>query len=82
MFATWQGQYLAARKKGQPPEACADTCSSLSGLRGLCLCGDRSQLVDMLRTVTNDPLGYVTFKPSCRAISLLGMCSCQGRDAE
>lgn len=79
MFTTWQGQYLATRKKDQPPEACADMRLSLSGL---CLCGDRSQLVDMLRAVTDDPLGYVTFKLAWRAISLLGMCSYPGKDAE
>lgn len=69
-------------RKDQPPEACADMRSSLSGLRGLCLCGDRSQLVDVLRAVTDDPLGYVTFKLAWRAISLLGMCSYPSRDAK
>lgn len=82
MLTTWQGQYLAARRKDQPPEACTDMRSSLSGLRGLSLYGDRSQLVDMLRAVTDDPLGYVTFKLALRAISLLGMCSYPGRTAE
>lgn len=56
--------------------------SSLSGLRGLYLCGDRSQLVDVLRAVTDDPLGYVTFKLAWRAVSLLGMCSYPSRDAK
>lgn len=79
MFTTWRGQYLATRKMDRPPEACADMCSS--HLRGLCLCGDRSQLVDMLRAVTDDPLGYVNFKLAWRAISLLGICSYPSRDA-
>lgn len=79
MLTTWQGHYLAARRKDQFPEACADMCSALSGLRGLSLCGDRSQLVDMLRAVTDDPLGYVPFKLAWRAISLPGMCSCPSR---
>lgn len=43
------------------------------------MCEDRSQLVDMLRAVTDDPLGYVTFKLAWRVASLLAMCSYPGR---
>lgn len=82
MFTTWQGQCLAAGKKSRPPEACTNMRSSLAGLRGLCVCGDRSQLVDMLRAVTDDPLGDVTVRLSWRAAALLGMCLSPGRVAE
>lgn len=78
------GTVFGRKGKGldRPPEACADVCLSLSGLRGLRLCGDRPQLVDMLRAVTDDPLGYVPFRLAWRAISLLGMRSDPGRDVE
>lgn len=46
------------------------------------MCGDRSQLVDMLRAVTNDPLGCATSKLAWRTTSLLGMCPSPGRIAE
>lgn len=57
--------------------------SSLMGLRGLCMCGDRSQLVDMLRAVTDDPLEYITFKLVCLSCApllagLLSKTSVQG----
>lgn len=46
------------------------------------MCRDRSQLVDMLRAVTNDPLGYATSKLAWRTTSLAGMCPSPGRIAE
>lgn len=78
------GTVFGRKEKGlaRPLEACADARPPLSGLRGLRLCGDRPRLVDMPRAVTDDPLGYVTFKLTWRAVSLLGMHSDPSRAAE